>query len=267
MHFTRIGGVGLNYAFHQAEAPLDGPTLVFVNSLGTDFRIWNEVVSRLKDKFSILLYDKRGHGLSDLGATPYSIGNLVDEAAGLIEHLGIQKIVPCGLSVGGLVAQGLAARLPAKVERLILCDTAHKIGTRDMWNGRIASIETGGIEALAEPILERWFTPHFRENRPDELAGYRNMLVRQPKEGYIATCVALRGADNTALVEGLSVPTLCVAGDQDGSTPPDLVRSMADLIAGARFEIIENAGHIPCVEQPDALAALIEDFLNEGVTR
>lgn len=264
MHFTKIGGVGLHYAFHGEEAVSDRPTLVFINSLGTDFRIWEKVVSRLKDNSPILLYDKRGHGLSDLGATPYSIGDLVDDLAGLLEHLDVDRVVPCGLSVGGLVAQGLAAKLGTKVERLILCDTAHKIGTEDMWNGRIGSIETGGIEALADAILERWFTPHFRRSRPAELAGYRNMLLRQPVQGYIATCVALREADHTDLVAGLAVPTLCVAGDQDGSTSPDLVKSMADLIAGARFETIENAGHIPCVEQPDVLARLIENFLHEG---
>ncbi len=109
--------------------------------------------------------------------------------------------------------------------------------------------------------MENWFTPAFHRGRPADLAGYRNMLVRQPVAGYVASCAAMRDADYTEAARGISVPTLCVVGDQDGSTPPDLVLETAELISGARFEIIAGAGHIPCVEQPDALAALIRGFI------
>jgi 3-oxoadipate enol-lactonase len=184
----------------------------------------------------------------------------VDDLAGLLDHLAITDVVLCGLSIGGLVAQRFMMRRPRAVRALILCDTAAKIGTAESWNARIETVERGGIEAIADSVMEKWFTPAFHKDRPADLAGYRNMLVRQPVAGYLGSCAALREADYTEAARQISVPTLCVVGDQDGSTPPDLVRETAGLIPGARFEIIAGAGHIPCVEQPEALAALICGF-------
>lgn len=261
MQFIDIGGVTLHYQL--IGGPAAKPAIVFVNSLGTDFRIWRDVIVRLAGDFPIVTYDKRGHGLSDVGAAPYAMEDHVGDLEALLDHLNVKSAIICGLSVGGLIAQGLYARRPDLMRALILCDTAHKIGTAEMWNARIATIEAQGIEPLADPVLERWFTADFRSNRKVELAGYRNMLVRQPAAGYAGTCAALRDADYTEAAKSISVPTLCVVGDQDGSTPPDLVRSTADLIAGSRFEIIADAGHIPCVEQPEVLTGLIRNFIAE----
>ncbi|MEP9373781.1 3-oxoadipate enol-lactonase [Mesorhizobium sp. KR1-2] len=259
MQFIDIGGVTLHYQL--IGGPADKPVIVFVNSLGTDFRIWRDVIVRLAGDFPIVTYDKRGHGLSDVGAAPYAMEDHVGDLEALLDHLNVKSAIVCGLSVGGLVAQGLFARRPDLVRALILCDTAHKIGTAEMWNARIATIEAEGIEPLADPVLERWFTPAFHHDRAIELAGYRNMLVRQPAAGYAGTCAALRDADYTEAAKSISVPTLCIAGDQDGSTPPEVVRGTAELIAGSRFEIIAHCGHIPCVEQPVALLELIRNFL------
>ncbi|NGN42342.1 3-oxoadipate enol-lactonase [Mesorhizobium sp. CGMCC 1.15528] len=259
MQFIEIGGVTLHYQL--IGGPADKPVIVFANSLGTDFRIWRDVIIRLAGDFPIVTYDKRGHGLSDVGAAPYSIDDHVDDLAGLLDHLKVKNAIICGLSVGGLIAQGLYARRPDLVRALALCDTAHKIGTADSWNTRIATVESKGIEVLVEPVMKLWFTPAFHKDRKDELTGYSNMLMRQPVAGYTGTCAALRDADYTQAAKAIAVPTLCVVGDQDGSTPPDLVRSMADLIPGSRFEIIAGAGHIPCVEQPEALVDLIRGFI------
>jgi 3-oxoadipate enol-lactonase len=259
VQFIDIGGVTLHYQL--IGGPADKPVLVFINSLGTDFRIWRDVIVHLAGDFPIVTYDKRGHGLSDVGTAPYAMEDHVGDLESLLDHLNVKSAIICGLSVGGLIAQGLHARRPDLVRALILCDTAHKIGNAEMWNARIATIEAEGIDPLADPVLERWFTPAFRANRKVELAGYRNMLVRQPAAGYAGTCAALRDADYTEAARGISVPTLCVVGDQDGSTPPEVVRGTADLIAGSRFEIIADCGHIPCVEQPEALLALIRTFL------
>lgn len=259
MQFIDIGGVTLHYA-HNPQGN-SATHLVFINSLGTDFRIWQGVIDGLAGSVPTLVYDKRGHGLSAIGRTPYSIEDHVDDLSGLLDRLGIGRAVICGLSVGGIVALGLAARRPDIVKGLVLCDTAHRIGTTESWNARIATVEKSGIAAIADGILKVWFTPAFHAARRQEVDGCRNMLVRQPVEGYAATCVALREADYTAAAKAIAVPTLCVVGDQDGSTPPALVRSMADLIPGARFETIENAGHIPCIEQPAALTSLSRQFL------
>ncbi|WP_113393339.1 3-oxoadipate enol-lactonase [Rhizobium sp. SYY.PMSO] len=260
MQFARINDVTIHYQI--IGGPADKPVLVFANSLGTDFRIWRDVIVRLAGDFAIVLYDKRGHGLSDLGQMPYSIEDHATDLAGLLDFLSVKDAIICGLSVGGLIAQSLYQRRPDLVRALILCDTAHKIGTADSWNARIAQVEAHGIESIVDAVMERWFTQAFRRPENVAFAGYCNMLVRQPAAGYAATCAALRDADLTEAAAGIAVPTLCVVGDQDGSTPPELVLSTAKLIPNARYEVIKDAGHIPCVEQPEALTEVIRAFVD-----
>lgn len=241
-------------------------TIVFANSLGTDFRIWDDVVARLADRWRILRYDLRGHGLSDAPPAPYSIDDHIADLTALLEARKVDHAAVVGLSVGGMIAQGLAARRRDLVQALVLCDTAHRIGTADMWNARIEAIRKGGLASIADAILERWFSITFRKARAGDLAGYRNMLVRTPVEGYVGTCAALRDADLTSEVRGLAQPALCLVGEQDGATPPDLVRSLSALVPRAGFEIVPSAGHLPCIEQPDILAARVEAFARENLS-
>jgi 3-oxoadipate enol-lactonase len=260
VQFARINDVTIHYQIIGAAG--DKPVLVFANSLGTDFRIWRDVIVRLAGDFAIVLYDKRGHGLSDLGQVPYAIEDHATDLAGLLDLLSVKNAIICGLSVGGLIAQSLYQRRPDLVRALILCDTAHKIGTSESWASRIAQVEAEGIESIADAVMERWFTPAFRRPENTGFGGYRNMLVRQPAGGYAATCAAIRDADFTEAAKKIAVPTICIVGDQDGSTPPALVLSMAKLIPNARYEVIKDAGHIPCIEQPEALTSIIRAFID-----
>jgi 3-oxoadipate enol-lactonase len=260
VQFARINDITLHYQIIGAAN--DKPVLVFANSLGTDFRIWRDVIVRFAGDFAIVLYDKRGHGLSDIGDVPPSMDLHVSDLAGLLDLLSVSQAVVCGLSVGGLIAQGLYATRPDLVRALVLCDTAHKIGTAESWNARIATVEQNGIASIADGVLEKWFTPAFRRPENNAYHGYRNMLVRQPVTGYTGTCAAIRDADFTEAAKRIAIPTICIVGDQDGSTPPDLVLSTAKLIPGARYEVIRDAGHIPCVEQPEALTAVLRAFID-----
>ena len=264
MQFAEVNGVTLHYQTIGADK--GKPLIVFINSLGSDFRIWRDVVVEMAGKAALLTYDKRGHGLSSVGKSPYAMSDHVDDLIALLEYLSVEKAVLCGVSVGGMIAQGVCARRPDLVSALVLCDTGHKIGTAEMWNERIEKIGEGGIAALSEPILERWFTADFRENRKAELEGYRNMLTHQPAEGYTGTCAAIRDADFTQDAANIAVPVLCVVGDQDGSTPPELVEELAGLIPDARFEVIAGAGHLPSIEQPQKLSSLIKGFLTANAT-
>jgi 3-oxoadipate enol-lactonase len=261
MAFVRANGVIIH---HQVVGPREGPALVFANSLGSDLRIWEDVAPAFVDRYRIVLYDKRGHGLSEAPPAPYSIDDHADDLSALLDHLGVEKAAIVGLSVGGLIAQRIAVTSPARVVALVLCDTAAKIGTPESWGERIDAVEKSGIESIADGIMQRWFTPSFRRNRGDDWIGWRNMLVRTPAHGYVGTCAAIRDADLTHDAARIAVPTLCIVGDQDGSTPPDLVRQTAELIPGAGFEIVEDAGHIPCIEQPVATARLIEIHLRKA---
>lgn len=260
MQFAKVQGVVLHY--HWSDRGPGKPVLAFSNSVGTDFRIWDAVSDRLGDSVSILAYDKRGHGLSDLGSPPYGIADHVGDLAGLLDHLAIKRAVICGLSVGGLIAQGLAIRHPERVTGLILCCTASKIGTTDLWNERIRVVEQGGIATIAEGTMTRWFTPAFRTPDNPAFAGARTMLLRQDAGGYIGTCAALRDADFTGGAGQIAAPTLCIAGDGDAATPPDLVRALAERITGSDFAVIANCGHLPCLEQPARLSALIASFMD-----
>ncbi len=260
MQFAHINDIAIHYQLIGAAA--GKPVIVFANSLGTDFRIWRDVIVRLAGDYAIVLYDMRGHGLSDVGQVPYSMQDHASDLIGLLDLLSVKQAFICGLSVGGLIAQALYEQRPDLVRGLILCDTAHKIGTTESWNSRIATVASKGIGSIVDGVMKLWFTPAFR--RPENTAyhGYCNMLVRQPLEGYIATCEAIRDADYTVAATRIGVPTICIVGDQDGSTPPELVKSTAKLIPNARFEIIRDAGHIPCVEQPEALTAVIRAFID-----
>lgn len=236
-----------------------GPPVVFANALGTDFRMWDRLIPLLPQGLRLIRYDQRGHGLSACPPGPYAMGALVRDAERLLDALKVGDCVFVGLSVGGLIAQGLAVKRPALVRAMVLSNTAAKIGTAETWADRIASVRAGGIEAIAEATMERWFARPFRATA--EMRGWRAMLTRQPVEGYCGVAAAIAGADFLTPTSGLTLPTLALAGSEDGSTPPDLVRETADLVKGSRFRLIRGAGHLPPVEKPAEYAAVLTEFL------
>jgi 3-oxoadipate enol-lactonase len=261
MAFARLNGAVMHYEDAGAR---DGQAIVFSNSLGTDFRVWDELVPHLPPNLRVIRYDKRGHGLSEATPGPYAMKVLAEDLAALLDHLGIKGAAVVGLSVGGMIAQGLASLRPDLVSALVLMDTAHKIGTQDGWNGRIDTVRQKGMTAVAEGILAGWFTEAYRSAMPD-FQGYRAMLLRNDIEGYTGVCAALRDADLTESTRALKTPTLCIAGEHDATTSPALMRTTTDLIDSARLEVVKNAGHIPCVERPKEVAGLIAGFLEEAV--
>ena len=244
------------------RGPRDAPTLVFINSVGTDFRIWDAVVPRFPE-YRTLRYDKRGHGLSGSEGGDSIEAHAADLEA-LLDARGIRRAAVVGLSIGGMIALGLTRLRPDLVGRLILCDTAHRIGTAEAWQARIAAVEANGVASIAAATMERWFSADFRARQPDLVAVARNMLSRTPADGYIRACAALRDGDLTPAARAVAVPTLCLCGTEDIATTPELVRSLAALIPGARYRDIPGAGHLPCVEAPEMLAELIREFVQEG---
>ncbi len=258
MRFAQANGLVIHYL---AEGPEALPPLVFINPLGCDLRVWTDVACILKPEFRVVRYDKRGHGLSESGPDLAEMADYARDLAALLAVLGIGRAAIVGISIGGVIAQEFCRQRPDLVAALVLCDTAAKIGTDESWDDRIAAVERGGIELVAGPILERWFTADFRNQRAAEFAGFRAMLTRTPKQGYLAACGALKRADLRPFVSLIEAPTLCLVGDEDGSTPAALVRQTAGLIKGSRFEIVENAGHLPNVEKPAAVARLIAEHV------
>ena len=256
MQFVDLGDVQLHY---RLDGDPDGAPVVFANSLGTDFRLWDLILPLLPEGLRILRFDKRGHGLSSLPKAPYSMGALVRDTENLMEHLGFRDSLFVGLSIGGMIAQGLAVKRPDLVRSMVLSNTGAKIGTKAMWQERIEAVEKRGIEGLADAVLERWFSKRFRDTIDVQM--WRNMLVRQPDAGYAGCSAAIAGTDFYTPTSGLRIPCLGIAGDADGSTPPDLVRETVDLIPGSQFHLIKGTGHLPCVEDPVAYAKILSDFI------
>ncbi|MEM6759686.1 MAG: 3-oxoadipate enol-lactonase [Pseudomonadota bacterium] len=256
MHMADLSGIALHY---RIDGPEDGPPVVFANSLGTDFRLWDPILPHLPAGLRILRFDKRGHGLSSVPDGPYSMGALVNDVARLMDHTGFKDALFIGLSIGGMIAQGLAAKRLDLVRAVVLSNTGAKIGTREIWADRIAAAEAGGIEALADATMERWFSTSFRA--APEMHLWRNMMTRQPLAGYLGCSAAIAGTDFFTPTAALRLPALGIAGSEDGSTPPDLVRETVNLIPGSQFELIRRTGHLPCVEAPERYAAILTDFM------
>ena len=263
MNFIKVNNITIHFKFIQHTPSGDGgaTTFIFINSLGTDFRIWDAVVPVLKEYGNILLFDKRGHGLSDTAADTKGLESFLNDLLALLQHLSIIKCTIVGLSVGGMIAQLLANHYPEMIDKLILCDTRHKIGNSITWNERIAAVKEHGLQSISDSVMQRWFSESFRTNQSDRVAGYKNMLERTPTLGYIQTCEAIRDSDLTSIAKQIKIPALCIVGSEDKSTTPGEVKDLADLIEGSGYEVIQGSGHIPCVDNPRALSNIIIDFI------
>jgi 3-oxoadipate enol-lactonase len=263
MSFIQANGLNMHYEW---SGRADGPVLLFANSLGTNFHVWDPQAAFLANRFRILRYDMRGHGLTDCPLVPeggpgYTIDMLADDALALFDALKVKRAHVCGLSIGGLVAQRVAAKAGDRVAALVLCDTANRIGPPQIWTDRAAAVRKGGVAAIADAVMTRWFTPKFLTERKAEAAGMKNMLSRTPGDGYIGCCYAIRDADLRDDDTKIVAPTLVIVGDQDAATSPAAAKEMSEAIKGARLEIVTGAAHIPTIEQPAAINRLLDDFL------
>jgi 3-oxoadipate enol-lactonase len=256
MQYAHLENTKLHF---RIDGPDDGAPVVFANSLGTDFRLWDPILPLLPKGLRILRFDKRGHGLSACPPAPYSMGSLITDTEQLMDLTGFKDAMFVGLSIGGMIAQGLAVKRLDLIRAMVLSNTAAKIGNPAMWNERIAAVNEGGVEALADGVIERWFSKGFCAGPDIDL--WRNMLAQQSNAGYAGCCAAISGTDFYTPTSGLRLPTLGIAGTEDGSTPPDLIRETVDLIPGSQFHLMRKAGHLPCVEQPIEYAQVLTDFM------
>jgi 3-oxoadipate enol-lactonase len=260
MRFAEHNGLLTHFAIEGAPFQ---PTVVFANSLGTDLRAWNAMVALLGPRVRTLRYDMRGHGLSSLGGASPSMHDLAADLAALMDAVAVRHAVVVGLSIGGMVAQALAAARPDLVRALVLSDTAARIGDVALWQARIDAVTAGGMAALTDGVIARWFPPAVQARDPMLVDGMRMMLLRTSPQGYAALCGALRDADLTSATAALTLPTLCVCGSDDLATTPTIVQGLAALISGARYVEIAGSGHLPPVDAPAETARAIEAFLVE----
>ena len=258
MNVVRLDDIALHY---RDEGNRDGPSIVFSNSLGTDLRLWDKVVPEFLNKYRVIRYDKRGHGLSECPPAPYKMGKLIHDAERLIEHLDAGPCVFVGLSIGGLTAQGLAAKRPDLLRALVLSNTGLKIGNQVLWDERIATANSRGVGALADGVMQRWFGKNFLAS--DEVLAWREMLSATRADGYAGCCAAIAGADFFSTSASLELPALVIGGSEDGATPPDMTRELANHIPEAQFQLIQGAGHLACVDKPLEYITILREFLDQ----
>ena len=230
-----------------------GPTLVFSHCLGLDHHVWDGVVALLPN-YRCVRYDLRGHGHSDVPDGPYSMGMMISDAEAVCDALELRVVVFVGLSVGGLVAQGLAVKRLDIVRGMTLISSAAKHGQPDPWRARAKIAREGGMSAVIPDVLARW-------NARDGSAKLDEWLTQAEPEGFAATCEAIAGTDFYTPTSGLRLPTLGLCGDHDKATPPDLVRETTDLVPGSQFHLIRGAGHIAPFTHADGTAARLLEFL------
>lgn len=246
--------------FYTLTGPEGAPVVMLSSALGTTLEMWQPQLPALERDYRVLRYDMRGHGSSDLAPEPCSISTLGRDVVALLDHLGMEKVHFCGLSIGGVIGQWLGARAPQRLISLILCNTAAKIGTEEVWNKRIADVEQGGLASIADAGLERWFTPAFRTSHPASVAPVKGMLLATHPRGYTLLCAAIRDMDQRTLVEEIRVPTCILAGEHDPGTTVEDAKFLQDRIPGARLVILP-AAHISNVEAAAQFNAALLDFL------
>jgi 3-oxoadipate enol-lactonase len=258
MPFIDVGELKTHYAL--TDGP--GPVLVLSNSLGTDFSLWDPQMAELQRRFRILRYDTRGHGNSSAPPGEYTIEQLGRDILNLLDSLGLDRAHFCGLSLGGMIGMWLGIHAPARLNRLVLCNTAARIGTKEGWNARIATVRKDGMKSVAATVIERWFTPGFRESSPEEVAQAQRMLERTSPDGYAACCAAIRDMDQRDAVAQIKVPTLVIYGGSDSVIPLTDAHFLAEQIKGAT-ELELPAAHLSNVEQPDAFTRAVSSFISQ----
>jgi 3-oxoadipate enol-lactonase len=258
MPILKSGETRIHYVL---EGQSGSPVLVFSNSLGANYSMWDPQAREFHKKFRVLRFDTRGHGQSSSTPGPYSIEWLAKDVIALLDALDLDRVNFCGLSMGGMTGMWLALNAPGRLNKLVLCNTGAKIGTAEGWNARIGAVQKGGLKSVAAAILERWFTPAFRSKVPETMANVLKMLEETDPDGYVACCAAVRDFDCREQLKKIRTPTLVIAGAHDSATPAADGRFLAQLIPGARYAEL-NAAHLSNIEDQDRFNAELAAFLN-----
>ena len=256
----RANGIDIHY-----DVQGDGPWLVLAHSLATDLSMWDDQMAALEKHFTVLRFDTRGHGGTDAPAGAYSFDQLSDDVLGLLDALKIGRTHYCGLSMGGMIGQHLALRVPDRIERLVLADTTSRMPAeaRPLWAERIRVAREQGMAAHVQPTLERWFTAPWRAAHPEVMTRIGNLIRKTPVAGYVGCAEAIARIDVTDRLPAVQAPTLAIVGDQDIGTPPAMSEAIVAAIPGARLEVVPDASHLSNIEQADAFNRLLLNFLTE----
>jgi 3-oxoadipate enol-lactonase len=249
------------FRLHARADAAGGVPLVFSNSLGTDLTLWDAQARGLDNRSSVWRYDTRGHGQSNAPPGEYSLDALGRDLLSVVDAASSEPVDLCGISIGGQTVLWAAIHAPQRVRRLVVANSAARIGDVALWNERIRIARSEGLKPLADASMERWFTARFRQREPETVERFRATLARTSVDGYVGCCAALRDADLRPLVRGITCPTLIITGAHDPATPPDSARWLAAEIRGARYVELDCA-HLSNVECAAGFNQALRDFLH-----
>lgn len=262
MSRVSISGGSLFTRVDRSSNPA-APWIVLSNSLAADHAMWAPQMAALTPHFHVLRYDTRGHGLSDVPPVPYAFTDLVGDVVAILDHHRIERAAFLGLSLGGMTGLGLALAHPKRLSSLICCDARADAPPPFVtsWQERIAAIERGGMAAIAQGTIERWFGPAFRAAQPDAVAAIEATIRDTSVAGYKGCAAALMGLDYLKRLDGIRVPSLFVVGANDIAAPPEAMREMAGRVRGSTFSVIPGASHLANVENASDFNVAILGFL------
>lgn len=256
MPFIQTDGARLYWRCDGAD---NRPALLLGNSIGTDHCLWDPVMPALLREFRVIRFDMRGHGASEAPAGEYSIEKLARDALAVADAADAKRFHYAGISLGGMIGMWLGAHAPGRLEKLVLSNTSAYFGPEG-WAARIAAVQAGGMAAVADMVMGRFFTPAFVAAAGERYATTRRTLLEVNPAGYIGCCAAIRDMDQRATLAGIKAPTLVIAGSLDQATPPAQGQAIAQAVAGARYMDLPCA-HIPTLETPAAFASAVLGFL------
>lgn len=245
---------------HRVEGPAEAPVLVLLNSLGTDLGMWEPQAAALRDSYRLVRLDTRGHGGSPVPDGPWTLADIGADVLALLDSLGIAKASFAGVSLGGSTAVWIAAHAPERVEYAFPCFTSAWFGGPDPWLKRAEIVRAKGVDAVADAVLERWFTP---QADPDLVARMREMIVATPPEGYASATEVVAHLDLRPDLGQVTAPTLVISGAEDPACPPDVGRALAAGIPGAEFVELEGAAHLGNLERPEPFTDLLRSRLDK----
>ena len=257
MPFAKLPDVQLHYEWNGPEHL---PVLVLSNSLGTNLRMWDPQVEVVTKHFRVLRYDTRGHGQSSIPPGEYTIEQLSRDVIHLLDALQLDRVHFCGLSMGGMTGIFLGAHASNRFRKLVLCNTAAKIGTLETWNARIQAVQSGGMKSVASAVIERWLTPVFRASHPTESQATLAMLEETNPQGYTGCCAAVRDMDQRQVLGNIRVPCLALTGTYDPVTPPADAQFLRESIPGAKYAEVA-AAHLSNIEARDDFNRHVLQFL------
>ena len=247
----------------RADGAIGKPWVVLAHALGCDMSLWDGLVPALTATHRVLRYDARGHGASDASPGPYSFDGLAGDMVAVMDHAGVEQADIIGLSMGGMTALGIALGHPGRVRRIVCANAraAFPPAGVTMWSDRAAAVAQGGMAAVVDDTLARWFVDATRTNRPEAIDHARRMILATSTEGYRGCAAALGSLDYLDRLGGIGCPALYIAGEFDGAAPPEAMATMAAATPEARFELLAGVAHISVLEAPDAFAGAVTAFL------